>query len=105
MPILTTAGMFRWSIDMRGEPAFYSHLGGPSKDAVSSASRTVLGAAVAAAVLLGAQGAVAAESGQIQTKAAGTSQEEKALPAITVTGRMDTATTEGTGSYLSLIHI
>ncbi len=99
MPILTTAGKFRWSIDMRGEPAFYPHLGGPSKGAVSSASRTVLGAAVAAAVLLGAQGAVAAESGQIQTRAGGASQGEIALPTITVTGRMETVPTEGTGSY------
>lgn len=33
------------------------------------------------------------------TKAGMPSQEEIALPAITVTGRMDTAVTEGTGSY------
>lgn len=98
MPILTTAGKFRWSIDMRGEPAFYPQ-GGPSKSAVSSPSRTVLGAAVTAAVLLGAQGAVAAESGLIQTRAGGASQGEIALPTITVTGRMETVATEGTGSY------
>ena len=35
----------------------------------------------------------------MQAKVAGMSQEETALPAITVTGRMDTATTEGTGSF------
>lgn len=99
MPIITTAGKFRWSIDMPGESAFNLHLDGPSKGAVSSASRTVLESAVAAAVLLGAQGAVAAESGQIQTKAGGASQGEIALPTITVTGRMETAATEGTGSY------
>ncbi|MGN8083250.1 TonB-dependent siderophore receptor [Variovorax sp. 22077] len=59
----------------------------------------MLGSAVAAAVFISAQGASAAEPGQIQTKAGGTSQDEAALPAITVTGRMDAATTEGTGSY------
>ena len=102
MPIITTAGKFLWSIDMRGEPAFYLHLGGPSKGAVRSASRTVLGSAVAAAVLLGAQGAVAAGSGQIQTRAGAASQGEIALPTITVTGRMETAATEGTGSYTTV---
>ncbi|MCA8862659.1 TonB-dependent siderophore receptor [Halomonas sp. SBBP1] len=64
-----------------------------------SAPRTVLGSAVAAACLISVQGVFAAESAQIQPRAGGISQGEIALPAITVTGRMDTATTEGTGSY------
>ncbi|AMP06356.1 tonB-dependent siderophore receptor family protein [Collimonas pratensis] len=66
---------------------------------VRSTPRTVLGSAVAAAVLMSAQGAFAADSTQIQNKAGSTSQEEIALPAVTVTGRKDAATTEGTGSY------
>ncbi|MFN3981612.1 MAG: TonB-dependent siderophore receptor, partial [Caldilinea sp.] len=99
MTTLTTTGKPRWPIDIHAEPAFYSHLDGPYKGAARSAPLTVLGSAVAAAVLISAQGAFAAEPGQIQTKAGGTSQEEIALPAITVTGPMDTATTEGTGSY------
>lgn len=82
MPTLT-AGTFRYPIGMRPEP-------GPYK---------VLSAAVAAALLMGAQGAYAAEPAQSQNPANGTSQEEKSLPAITVTGRLDTATTGDTGSY------
>ncbi|MYM94889.1 TonB-dependent siderophore receptor [Duganella vulcania] len=59
----------------------------------------VLRSAVAAAALISAQGAFAAESAQIQNKAGGMPQDEMSLPAITVTGRLSTATTEGTGSY------
>ncbi|MEV4777980.1 TonB-dependent siderophore receptor [Burkholderia sp. LMU1-1-1.1] len=99
MPILTHTEKFRWSIYLRANAAVYPHLDGSSKGAIWSAPRAVLGAAVGAAVLMSAQGASAAGSGQIQTKAEGTSQEEIALPAITVTGRMEPATTEGTNSY------
>lgn len=99
MPIITIAGKFRSPLDTRAVPAFYPHLAGPYKGRIRSASRSLLGSAVAAAVLVGAQGALAAEPGPIQTGAGGTSQEEKTLPAITVTGRMESATTEGTGSY------
>lgn len=99
MPGLKIARKFLWPIDMGAEPAFYPHLDGPYKGALRSAPRTVLGSAVAAAVLFSGQSAFAAESGQMPTKAGRPSQEEIALPAITVTGRMDTAITEGTGSY------
>ncbi|OFA03437.1 TonB-dependent siderophore receptor [Duganella phyllosphaerae] len=99
MLIITVAGKFRWSIDRRADAAFYHHLDGWSKGAIWNAPRTVMGSAFAAAVLLGGQGAFAAESTQIQTRAEETSQQEVALPAITVTGRMESATTEGTGSY------
>lgn len=99
MSIITAAGKFRWSIDVRAEAAFHPHLDGASKGATWSPPRTVLASAVAAAVLLAGQGALAAESAQIQTRAAETSREEVALPAITVMGRMEPATTEGTGSY------
>ncbi|SDP61374.1 outer-membrane receptor for ferric coprogen and ferric-rhodotorulic acid [Rhodoferax sp. OV413] len=62
--------------------------------------RSVLGPAVAAAIFVGAQGACAAEPaqphGEIEQN---TAQEEPTLPAVTVTGRVDEATTEGTGSY------
>lgn len=99
MPILTTAGKFRSSIDARADAAFNPHLDGLSKGAIWSTPRTVLCSAVAAAVLISAQGACAAEPAQIQTTAGGASQEEIALPAITVTARMESATTEGSGSY------
>lgn len=99
MPILTTTGKFHSPLDIRAEPSFYPHLYGSSKDAIWRAPRTVLGSAVAAAVLISAQSAYAAEPAQIQTTAGGASQEEIALPAITVTGLKDKATTEGTGSY------
>lgn len=82
-----------------GPAAVHLHLDGQYKGAIASAPRTVLGSAVAAAVLISAQGAFAAQPAPIQNKAEGPSQEAIALPAITVTGRMDTATTEGTGSY------
>lgn len=99
MFIIATAGKSRWPIDLRVEPAGYPHLDGSYKGVVRNAPRAVLGPAVAAAILISAQGAFAAEPGQIQTNAGGESQEEIALPAITVTGPMDTTTTEGTGSY------
>jgi len=99
MFIIATVGKSRWPIDRRAEPAGHPHLDGSYKGAIRSAPRTVLGSAVAAAVLISAQGAFAAEPRQIQTRAGGTSQDEIALPAITITGPMDTATTEGTGSY------
>ncbi|AUG41607.1 TonB-dependent siderophore receptor [Pseudomonas chlororaphis] len=99
MSTLATAGKSRWPIDMRTARAAHPHMDGQYKGAIRSAPRTVLGPAVAAAVFISAQGAFAAEPAQIQTQAGGTSQEKIALPAITVTDRMDTATTEGTGSY------
>ena len=94
MFIIATVGKSRWPIDRRAEPAGHPHLDGSYKGAIRSAPRTVLGSAVAAAVLISAQGAFAAEPRQIQTRAGGTSQEEIALPAITITGPMDTATTK-----------
>ncbi|NMG66082.1 TonB-dependent siderophore receptor [Azoarcus indigens] len=100
MSVLTSAGKSRGPIDMHtGPAAVHLHLDGQYKGAIASAPRTVLGSAVAAAVLISAQGAFAAQPAPIQNKAEGPSQESIALPAITVTGRMDTATTEGTGSY------
>ena len=100
MSVLTSAGKSRGPIDMHtGPAAVHLHLDGQYKGAIASAPRTVLGSAVAAAVLISAQGAFAAQPAPIQNKAEGPSQEAIALPAITVTGRMDTATTEGTGSY------
>ena len=99
MSVFRTAGKPRWPVDVRTEGAAHPHLNVLCKPAQRSSPRTVLGSAVAAAVFISAQGASAAEPGQIQTKAGGTSQDEAALPAITVTGRMDAATTESTGSY------
>ncbi|SDT35489.1 outer-membrane receptor for ferric coprogen and ferric-rhodotorulic acid [Pseudomonas asplenii] len=100
MTALTTAGKSRWPIDMRAKPAVYPHLDGPYRGGIRSAPRTVLGSAVAAAVLISAQGAFAAEPAQVQNQVGGgASQEELTLPAISVTGRGDAAVTEGTGSY------
>ncbi|WFF43080.1 TonB-dependent siderophore receptor [Salinicola endophyticus] len=61
--------------------------------------RTALGSAVAAAALISAQGALAAESGQPPPKSGKTSRAEMSLPDITIQGRRDMATTEGTGAY------
>lgn len=66
---------------------------------VKNTSNTVLGSAIAAAVLISSQGTFAAESAQIHYKAGERSQEEVALPTIAVTDRTDMATTEGTESY------
>ncbi|WP_215395870.1 TonB-dependent siderophore receptor [Rheinheimera oceanensis] len=108
MEKLTTTWKFRWSINRYVEPAVYPHLDGANKRTARSTPRTVLGSALAAAVLISAQSAFAAESEQNQTKAGETSQEDTALPTttvtnnmetITVTGHRETATTEGTGSY------
>ena len=66
---------------------------------MTRAPRVVLGSAVAAAALIGAQGAFAAESKQPPPNSEKTSQAEMALPAITIKGLRDMATTEGTGSY------
>jgi len=62
----------------------------------------VLSSAVAAAVLLGAQASFAADSSQIRQSPAdsGTAaQAQTSLPAVTVTGHAEPATTEGTGTY------
>ena len=65
-----------------------------------NAPRSVLGPAVAAAIFVSAQGACAAEPAQPQGDTeAKTAQQETTLPAVTVTGRVDKLTTEGTGSY------
>lgn len=61
--------------------------------------RSALGSAIAAALLLNAPGALAAETAQPQNQTADPSQQEVALPAISVTGQMNNATSEGTGSY------
>ncbi|MDP9932827.1 TonB-dependent siderophore receptor [Variovorax paradoxus] len=65
-----------------------------------NAPRSVLGPAVAAAIFVSAQGARAAEPAQPQGDTeAKTAPQETTLPAVTVTGRVDKLTTEGTGSY------
>jgi len=54
MFIIATVGKSRWPIDRRAEPAGHPHLDGSYKGAIRSAPRTVLGSAVAAAVLISA---------------------------------------------------
>ncbi|WP_241093857.1 TonB-dependent siderophore receptor [Xanthomonas bonasiae] len=89
---LTDAGKLQWQIDMRAvHPAPHERRPAP---------RSLLGSAVAAAIFVSAHGAFAAEPAQPQTEVWGkTSQEEKTLPAVNVTRRVDSAATEGTGSY------
>ncbi|ARP80543.1 TonB-dependent siderophore receptor [Bordetella genomosp. 8] len=99
MPTSTIAGKSNRPIDMRATRAAHPYLAGRYKAAMRNGPRTMLGSAVAAAVFISAQGAFAAESAQIQAKEEEASQEGIALPAITVTGHADSATTEGTGSY------
>lgn len=99
MNAFTSVEKPRWSPDMRSQLSAHPRQDGQCKGDVKSAPRTVLGSAVAAAVFISAQGAFAAESVPIEAKSGGASQEEITLPAIIVTGQMDTATTEGTGSY------
>ncbi|PXF30550.1 TonB-dependent receptor [Pokkaliibacter plantistimulans] len=95
MPDFTITEKPRWSLDMCSQHSAVPRLYGQSE----GTTRTVLGPAVAVAVLIGTQGAFAAESAQIQNKSGEASQEEIVLPVITVAGRMDTAITEGTDSY------
>lgn len=99
MPTFTVAEKPRWSLDIRSQLSAHPRQDGQCKGNVKSASHTVLGWAVATAVFVSAQSAFATESEQIQAKSSEAPQEETALPAITVTGHLDTATTEDTGSY------
>ncbi|SEP88873.1 outer-membrane receptor for ferric coprogen and ferric-rhodotorulic acid [Pseudomonas sp. NFACC02] len=71
----------------------------PPAGHIKNAPRSALGSAIAAALLLNAPGALAAETAQPQNQTADPSQQEVALPAISVTGQMNNATSEGTGSY------
>lgn len=99
MSFLVIAGKSHWQIDMRTEPDAYLLLKGSYKGGCRRARPSLLSSAVATAILIGAQGAFAAEPAPTQNRAAGTSQEELVLPAMSVTGQMNAATTEGTGSY------
>lgn len=100
MTVLKTLGKSRWPIGMRTDRAAHLRLDGTYKGAMLSAPRTMLGSAVAATIFMSAQGAFAAEPTQIQNKdEEHTSQHAMTLPAVTVTGRSDAATTEGTGTY------
>lgn len=96
MPTLTPAGKPRWPMNMPNERFVRSR---PDGHSMRAAPRSALGSAAAAVFFIGAQGVFAAEPAPTQPEAREASQGEIALPAITVTGRTDTATTEGTGSY------
>ncbi|HZX15849.1 MAG TPA: TonB-dependent siderophore receptor [Pseudomonas sp.] len=99
MSDLATVGKSHWPIDIRAEADSYPLLEWTYKDGIRGAPLSLLGSAVAAAILIGAQGAFAAEPAPTHNKAVGTSQGEIVLPAMSVTGQMNTAITEGTGSY------
>src|SRR5689334_5434654 len=96
----TNAGQFQRQMGMGLLRVVFLGRRRPSKGDIMNVPRSVLGPAVAAAIFVGAQGACAAEPaqphGEIEQN---TAQEEPTLPAVTVTGRVDEATTEGTGSY------
>ncbi|MET0550063.1 MAG: TonB-dependent siderophore receptor [Xanthomonas sp.] len=63
-------------------------------------SRSLLASAVAAAMLVVAHGAFAAEPAQLPNEAGENAFDDaQTLPAVNVTRRMDAAATEGTGSY------
>ncbi len=95
MKTSSITGKFRSSLALCADSVVCPPLAGHLKNAPCSA----LGSAIAAALVLSAPGAFAAETAQPQNKAADSAQKEVALPAIRVTGQMDNATTEGTGSY------
>lgn len=99
MPVFTSTEKPSLSPYMRSKVSAHPGRDGQCKGNVKSAPRTVLGSAVAAVAFISAQGAFAAEPAPIKAKSVGASQEKMALPEITVTGHMDTSTTEGTGSY------
>ncbi|ADX45814.1 TonB-dependent siderophore receptor [Paracidovorax avenae ATCC 19860] len=80
----------QWQIGMRAMRFAPPGLDGPTRGTRRIAPRSVLGSAVAAVAFASAQGACAAEPAQPQ---------ETTLPAVSVTGRLDAATTEGTDSY------
>lgn len=75
MSTCTTTGNLRWVIETGTAPAV-----------------------IAAAALISAQSALA-ESAPVQSTAVETHREAIGLPAVTVTGQLDMATTEGTRSY------
>lgn len=80
MKKLTATWKSRWSINRCVEPAAYPHVNGTNTSNARSTPRTVLGAALSAAVIINAQSAFAAESEQNQTKAEQTqTKQEKRL--------------------------
>ncbi|MFP0196991.1 TonB-dependent siderophore receptor [Pseudomonas sp. PHC1] len=95
MKVSTNTGRSCSAISLYADPAACSPLAGRYKNA----QRNAFGSAIAATLLLNASGALAVEAAQSQNKAADSSREEVALPAISVTGQMNNAITEGTGSY------
>ncbi|WP_236211046.1 TonB-dependent siderophore receptor [Metapseudomonas otitidis] len=99
MRTLTTVEKSRWALAMHVRLAACSRRVAPYRYGLWGAPLSLLGPTAAAAILIGAQGAAAAEATQPKDRDAGTAHEEVVLPAISVTDRMSTATTEGTGSY------
>lgn len=93
MKKITPPGAYRWPTNRRAAPTVYPPLPGL---AIKSTPRSVLSSAVAACALISAHATLAAEPVQVP---GGASHQAIALPAISVTGHRDTATTEGTGSY------
>ncbi|WP_369944389.1 TonB-dependent siderophore receptor [Xanthomonas medicagonis] len=87
---LKDAEGLQWQIGMRAMRSAPPGLDGSTRSARRMAPRSVLSSAVAAVAFASAQGACAAGPAQPQ---------EATLPAVSVTGRADAATTDGTGSY------
>ena len=89
MKKITPPGAYRWPANRHAAPTVYPPLPGL---AIKSTPRSVLSSAVAACALISAHATLAAEPLQAPGEA---SHQAIALPAISVTGHRDTATTEG----------
>lgn len=96
--VSTTTEQSTWPMDRLAGRRVHPHPG-QCKEGIGTVPRYTLGSAVAAAVFISAQGAIAAEPAQTQGKAEEATSEEMVLPAITVTGGLVKTTTEGSGSY------
>lgn len=85
---------------MRATHASHSRSCDTDKGSPTGVSRTRLVSAITITLVAGTQGAFAAEPTSAQDSAVEQASREKVtLPAVTVTGSVDPAATEGTGSY------
>lgn len=91
----------RRTIGPRSSPISSHNPDRPYRRVTRSKPGTILGSAVAAAMIISTQSAFAAGSSPVPPQPATASQSETPLPAVTITAPSDRASTEGTGSYIS----